>query len=59
MNGSMRNRKGKGMRTWEFEVAGRESHDSSIFYSRKLYENSAFPKPSPRDLMEIKFYQNS
>lgn len=52
MKEQKKNRKRKKTRTWKFGVAGRESHDSSVFYSRKLYENSTFPKPDAKDLVE-------
>jgi len=39
-------------RTSSFGVSERISHDSSPFYSRKLYVNSSFPKPSQSDLVE-------
>jgi len=44
----------KKTRTSSFGVSGRVSHDSSPFYSRKLYINSSFPKPSQSDLAENK-----
>ncbi|MCS7144279.1 MAG: site-specific DNA-methyltransferase [Archaeoglobaceae archaeon] len=47
-----KNRKRRKTRTWEFGSAGRESHDSSPFYSRKIYENFVFPKPSVEELRE-------
>ncbi|MGC9068681.1 MAG: DNA-methyltransferase [Thermoprotei archaeon] len=41
-------------RTSSFGVSGRVSHDSTPFYSRKLYEDSSLPKPRPEDLIENK-----
>jgi len=45
-------RKRRKTRTSSFGSSGRESHDSSPFYSRKMYEDAALPRPSPRDLIE-------
>jgi len=42
----------KRTRTSSFGVTGRISHDSTPFYSRKLYGNVALPKPKPEDLVE-------
>ncbi|WP_460125025.1 DNA-methyltransferase [Stetteria hydrogenophila] len=42
----------RGTRTSRFGVPGRVSHDSTLFYSRKLYRGVELPKPSPRDLRE-------
>ena len=42
----------KRTRTSSFGVTGRISHDSTPFYSRKLYGNMALPKPKPEDLVE-------
>ena len=42
----------KGTKTSSFGSTGRESHDSTPFYSRKLYKDVVLPKPSPIDLME-------
>ncbi len=42
----------KKTRTSSFGSSGRESHDSTPFYSRKLYKNAPLPRPSPRDLIE-------
>ena len=39
-------------RTSSFGVSGRASHDSTPFYSRKLYKDIGVPKPSPKDLVE-------
>jgi site-specific DNA-methyltransferase (adenine-specific) len=44
----------KRTRTSSFGVTGRESHDSSPFYSRKLYKDVKLPEPSPKDLIENK-----
>jgi site-specific DNA-methyltransferase (adenine-specific) len=41
-------------RTSSFGVSGRVSHDSTLFYSRKLYKDISIPKPSPKDLVENK-----
>ncbi|MDW8000408.1 MAG: hypothetical protein RMI32_05285, partial [Candidatus Nitrosocaldus sp.] len=43
---------GKGTRTSRFGVKGREGHDSSPFYSRRLYDEHRVPKPSKADLEE-------
>jgi len=42
----------KGTRTSSFGSPGRESHDSTPFYSRKLYKDIDLPNPSPVDLVE-------
>ncbi|RLI44810.1 site-specific DNA-methyltransferase [Candidatus Bathyarchaeota archaeon] len=47
----MRKRK-RGTKTSSFGVKGREAHDSTPFYSRKLYGRWELPKPSPEDLVE-------
>lgn len=47
----MKKRK-KGTTTSSFGVKGREAHDSSPFYSRKLYGEWELPNPSPEDLIE-------
>ena len=39
-------------RTSTFGVPGRVSHDSTPFYSRRLYSNNPLPRPSPKDLVE-------
>ncbi len=44
--------KRKSTRTSSFGVSSRESHDSSFFYSRKLYKDMKLPKPKPKDLVE-------
>ncbi|MCE4610755.1 MAG: site-specific DNA-methyltransferase [Desulfurococcales archaeon] len=44
--------KSKRTRTSAFGSPGRVSHDSSPFYSRKLYKETPFPKPRPEDLKE-------
>ena len=44
----------KGTKTSSFGVPGRRSHDSTPFYSRKLYKNAILPKPSAEDLKENK-----
>ncbi|MBS7645381.1 MAG: site-specific DNA-methyltransferase [Candidatus Bathyarchaeia archaeon] len=41
-----------GTMTSSFGVKGREAHDSSPFYSRKLYGEWELPKPRPEDLVE-------
>lgn len=46
----MRGRK-KGTKTSRFGVSRRESHDSSLFYSRRLYEGFKIPK-------SVKYYEN-
>ncbi len=45
-------RKKKGTKTSVFGVKGREAHDSTPFYSRKIYDEWNFPKPNPEDLVE-------
>ena len=42
----------KRTRTSSFGTSGRESHDSTPFYSRKMYKDIVLPRPSPRDLIE-------
>ena len=42
----------KRTQTSSFGAPGRESHDSTPFYSRKLYRDISLPKPSPKDLVE-------
>jgi len=42
----------KKTRTSSFGVSGRVSHDSTPFYSRKLYKDNYIPKPKPKDLIE-------
>lgn len=42
----------KKTRTSDFGVSGRVCHDSSPFYSRKIYEELQLPKPSPEELVE-------
>ncbi|MEM2157313.1 MAG: DNA methyltransferase [Candidatus Jordarchaeales archaeon] len=42
----------KGTKTSSFGSPGRESHDSSIFYSRSLYKEKFFPELTPKDLTE-------
>jgi hypothetical protein len=42
----------KRTQTSNFGTSGRVSHDSTPFYSRKLYKDINMPKPSPKDLME-------
>jgi len=44
----------KKTRTSSFGVSGRISHDSTPFYSRKLYRNNSLPKAKPEDLIENK-----
>ncbi|MDH5815657.1 MAG: DNA methyltransferase [Candidatus Nezhaarchaeota archaeon] len=39
-------------RTSEFGSPGRESHDSTPFYSRSLYKGRSLPEPSAKDLVE-------
>jgi DNA modification methylase len=41
----MSSRKRKATRSSDFGSPGRESHDSSPFYHRRLYQNRAAPKP--------------
>lgn len=38
--------------TSKFGSPGRESHDSTLFYSRSLYKDKPLPKPSEKDLVE-------
>jgi len=45
-------RERKKTQTSTFGVKGRESHDSSLFYNRKLYSNFKFSKPTKEDLVE-------
>ncbi|MEM2982851.1 MAG: site-specific DNA-methyltransferase [Candidatus Bathyarchaeia archaeon] len=49
---AFRIRRKSGTKTSSFGVKGREAHDSSIFYSRKLYGECKLPKPSHEDLIE-------
>ena len=49
---SVRGRNRKKTRTSSFGSSGRESHDSSPFYSRRMYGDAASPRPSPADLVE-------
>ncbi|MEM3105257.1 MAG: site-specific DNA-methyltransferase [Candidatus Bathyarchaeia archaeon] len=42
----------KGTKTSSFGTKGREAHDSSPFYSRRLYSELELPQPSPGDLIE-------
>lgn len=42
----------KKTKTSEFGVSGRISHDSTPFYSRKMYKDLELPKPSKKDLIE-------
>jgi site-specific DNA-methyltransferase (adenine-specific) len=42
----------KRTRTSSFGTSGRVSHDSTPFYSRKLYKESNLPEPTPKDLVE-------
>ncbi len=42
----------KRTRTSSFGVSGRVAHDSTPFYSRKLYESRSLPRPSLKDLRE-------
>ncbi|GAB6102288.1 site-specific DNA-methyltransferase [Thermococcus atlanticus] len=46
--------KRKRTRTSAFGVGGREGHDSSPFYNRRLYSNFKLPKPTKEDLIENK-----
>jgi hypothetical protein len=48
---SQRRRK-EGTKTSSFGVKGREAHDSTPFYSRKLYGEWKPPKPRLEDLIE-------
>ncbi len=50
----MKSKKGgrKGTRTSSFGVQGRIAHDSTPFYSRRLYRELPLPRPSPKDLVE-------
>lgn len=45
-------RRRRGTKTSSFGVKGREAHDSTPFYSRKLYGKWEMPKPNPEDLVE-------
>ncbi len=45
-------RRGRGTRTSSFGVPGRVSHDSTPFYSRRLYSGAGLPTPSPDELVE-------
>ena len=42
----------KKTKTSTFGVAGRVSHDSTPFYSRKLYKDLPLPQPTAKDLIE-------
>jgi len=42
----------KGTKTYTFGSGKRESHDSSPFYSRRLYRDVKLPEPTPKDLNE-------
>ncbi|MEM3389750.1 MAG: site-specific DNA-methyltransferase [Thermoproteota archaeon] len=42
----------KGTKTSSFGTKGREAHDSSPFYSRRLYSELELPEPSHEDLIE-------
>jgi len=42
----------RGTKTYRFGSGRRESHDSSPFYSRKLYKDVKLPEPAPEDLAE-------
>jgi len=42
----------RGTKTYKFGAGRREAHDSSPFYSRKVYRDVELPEPSPRDLVE-------
>lgn len=42
----------RGTRTRQFGSGKREAHDSSLFYSRKLYKDIKLPKPRSEDLVE-------
>ena len=42
----------KGTKTSSFGTKGREAHDSSPFYSRKLYSELELPESSSEDLIE-------
>ncbi len=42
----------KKTKTSKFGVSGRISHDSTQFYSRKMYKGFELPKPSEKDLIE-------
>jgi len=44
--------RGGGTRTYRFGSGRREAHDSTPFYSRRLYESREPPRPSPEDLRE-------
>jgi len=48
----MTSKRRRGTKTSSFGVKGREAHDSTPFYSRKLYGEWEIPKPSPEDLVE-------
>ena len=43
---------GRRTRTSAFGAPGRVSHDSTPFYSRRLYSDNPLPIPSPQDLVE-------
>jgi site-specific DNA-methyltransferase (adenine-specific) len=42
----------QGTKTRRFGSGKRENHDSSLFYSRKLYKDIKLPEPSPEELEE-------
>ncbi|MEM4783976.1 MAG: hypothetical protein QXG29_06565, partial [Sulfolobales archaeon] len=42
----------KKTRTSSFGSPGRVSHDSTPFYTRRLYSDVTLPEPSPEDLVE-------
>uniref|UniRef100_A0A7J2TBU8 Type II methyltransferase n=1 Tax=Ignisphaera aggregans TaxID=334771 RepID=A0A7J2TBU8_9CREN len=42
----------RGTKTYSFGVGKREAHDSSPFYSRKMYKDIELPESSPKDLVE-------
>ncbi|GBC73369.1 DNA adenine methyltransferase YhdJ [archaeon HR04] len=48
----MERRKRKRTETSGFGIKGREAHDSTPFYSRKLYDDWELPNPNPEDLIE-------
>ncbi len=45
-------KKNKRTKTYSFGVGKREAHDSTTFYSRKMYKDIILPKPSFKDLIE-------
>jgi DNA modification methylase len=46
--------KTRGTKTSSFGSPGREAHDSSPYYSRRIYAGISMPKPRPEDLVENK-----